>query len=227
MNESHITEALFNAVEHDLKPVRSLASPERRALALLPVGIALLVGLPEFWSWRLHSILAPGSSWALSTLETLLSLVILAAGFREAVPGRQLSGRALTMLMFVAAVSFLLINATTRSPLGISPAHWLQWFGECIVTAVTFSVPALVAPAWLVSRALPNRPALTGALCGLGVGLMADAGQRLLCWDGDYLHVLFAHGGAILILVALGALSAMTVEYIKALRLRRIYPERY
>ena len=40
------------------------------------------------------------------------------------------------------------------------------------------SIPALIAPAWLVSRALPNRPALTGALCGLGVGVMADAGLR-------------------------------------------------
>lgn len=222
MNEPGTPEALFSAVERDLKPVRSLASPERRALALLPVGIALLVGLPEFWSWRLHSILAPPSSWVLSGLETLLSLVILAAGFREAVPGRQLSSPVLKALMLITCVSFLLVNATTRSPIGIAPAHWFQWFEECIVTAVTFSVPALVAPAWLVSRALPNRPALTGALCGLGVGLMADAGQRLLCWDGDYLHVLLAHGGAILILVALGALSASTVEYVKALRLRRV-----
>jgi hypothetical protein len=223
MNESGIPEALFNAVERDLKPVRSLASPGRRALALLPVGIVLLVGMPEFWSWRLHSALAPGRAWVFSALETLLSLVILGAGFREAVPGRQLSSRTLMALTLVSCVSFLLVNATTRSPIGISPAHWVQWLGECIVTAVTFSVPALVAPAWLVSRALPNRPALTGGLCGLGVGMMADAGQRLLCWDGDYLHVLFAHGGAILILVALGALSAMTVEHIKALRLRRAY----
>jgi hypothetical protein len=50
---------------------------------------------------------------------------------------------------------------------------------------------------------------------------MADAGLRLLCWDGDYAHVLVAHGGAILILVALGALSATTVERIKARRLKR------
>lgn len=221
MNEPATPNALFSAIERDLKPVRSLASPERRALALLPVGVALLVGLPEFWSWRLHSTLAPASSWASSAMETLLSLIVLAAAFREAVPGRQLPNPTLKALMLTSCVSFLLINATTHSPIGIAPAHWIQWFGECLVTAMTFSVPALLAPAWLVSRALPNRPALTGALCGLGVGLMADAGQRLLCWDGDYLHVLLAHGGAILILVALGALSASAVEYIKALRLKR------
>lgn len=218
MNASRIPAALFDAVKRDLKPVRPLASPERRALALLPVGIALLVGLPEFWSWRIHTVLAPWPSWGLSALETVLSLVILTAGFREAVPGRELSGRALTALACAASVSFVLVNTTLQSPAGIPHALWMQWFWECISTAMTFSIPALIAPAWLVSRALPNRPALTGALCGFGVGLMADAGLRMLCWDGDYVHVLVAHGGAILILVALGALSATIVERIKARR---------
>jgi hypothetical protein len=217
MNEADIPAALYDAVRRDLKPVRSLVSPERRALALLPVGIILLVGLPEFWSWKTHVVLAPWSSWGTSVVEMLLSLVILAAGFREAVPGRELSSCALTVLLCISATTFILVNATMRSPFGIDHALWLQWFRECIVTAVAFSIPALIAPAWLVSRALPNRPALTGALCGLGVGLMADAGLRLFCWDGDYAHVLIAHGGAILILVALGALSATVIERIKAL----------
>lgn len=217
MNESNIPAALYDVVRRDLRPVRSLVSPERRALALLPVGIALLVGLPEFWSWKTHVVLAPWSSWGTSVVEMLLSLVILAAGFREAVPGRELHNRALTVLLCVSAATFIAVNATMHSPIGISPVRWLHWLRECVVTAVTFSIPALIAPAWLVSRALPNRPAVAGALCGLGVGLMADAGLRLFCWDGDYAHVLVAHGGAILILVALGALSATLIERIKSL----------
>jgi hypothetical protein len=80
----------------------------------------------------------------------------------------------------------------------------------------TFSVPALAIPAWLVSCALPNRPAVTGALCGLGVGLMSDAGLRMLCWNGEYVHVLVAHGGAIAMLMALGAASAVTMQRRKA-----------
>jgi hypothetical protein len=215
MSQTNIPAALYNAVKSDLKPVRSLASPELRALALLPVGILLLVGLPEFWSWKTHVALAPGPAWAASVLEMFLSLVILAAGFREAVPGRELSVRLLAVLISVSCVAFVLINSTARSPHGIPGTLWLHWFRECIVTAVTFSIPALVAPAWLVSRALPNRPALTGALCGLGVGVMADAGLRLFCWDGDYMHILVAHGGAILILVAVGALCATVIERIK------------
>jgi hypothetical protein len=216
MNEPVAPAALIEAVRRDLKPVRPLASPARRALAVLPIAILLLVGVPEYWSWKSHQVLALRSAWGLSILETLLSLAVLAAAFREAIPGREISKRVLTALFCICGASFLLANATTLSPAGIPPALWLEWFGECIVIAFKFSVPALIIPTWLVSRALPNRPALTGALCGLGVGLMADAGLRLICWDGDYAHVLVAHGGAILILAALGALSATFVERVKA-----------
>lgn len=216
MSQTNIPAGLYNAVKSNLKPVRSLVSPERRALALLPVGILLLVGLPEFWSHKTHVELAPWPSWGTSVIEMLLSLVILAAGFREAVPGRELSTRALTALISMSFATFILVNVTTQSPMGIPPGLWLHWFRECMGTAVTFSIPALIAPTWLVSRALPNRPALTGALCGLGVGIMADAGLRLFCWDGDYMHVLVAHGGAILFLVALGAVCATVIERIKA-----------
>jgi hypothetical protein len=220
MNESRVPVVLFDAVRRDLKPVRPLASPERRALALLPIAIALLVGVPEIWTWRTHAALAPSPAWVMSVLETMLSLVVLAAGFREAVPGKELSGRVLVALMVAAGVTFLLVNLTLRSPAGIHQSMWIRWFWECISNAALFSVPALIAPAWLVSRALPNRPALTGALCGLAVGLMADAGLRMICWDGDYLHVLVAHGGAIVNLIAVGALSATVVERIKARRLK-------
>lgn len=216
MSETGVPAVLFDAVKRDLQPVRPFASPARRALALLPMAIVLLVGMPVFWAWQSHvAVLAAWPSWILSAIETALSLVVLAAAFREAVPGRELSAKALSVLTCVACAGFLLINATTHVPESAPAQTWTRWVMECIGMAVTFSVPALLAPAWLVSRALPNRPALTGTLCGLGVGLMADAGLRLFCWDGGYVHVLVAHGGAIAILVALGASSATFVERIK------------
>ena len=216
MSKTRVPAALYSAVKGDLRPVRPLASPARRALALLPVAIVLLVGMPVFWAWRTHGVPAPWPSWGLSLLETALSLVVLAAAFREAVPGRELSARALTVLICIACIGFLLVNATTRSPALVPDETWIRWIRECVSMALTFSAPALIAPAWLVSRALPNRPALTGALCGLGVGLMADAGLRLACWDGVYAHIVLAHGGAVVLLVALGAMSATLVERIKA-----------
>lgn len=216
MSRVRVPAVLFSAVKRDMRPVRPLASPGRRALALLPVAIVLLVGMPVFWAWQTHGALAPWPSWGLSALEAALGLIVLAAGFREAVPGRELSARALSVLTCIACIGFLLVNATTRGPIAVSADTWIRWIWECISMAVAFSAPALIAPAWLVSRALPNRPALTGALCGLAVGLMADAGLRLFCWDGVFAHIVIAHGGAIAILVALGALSATFVERIKA-----------
>jgi hypothetical protein len=212
MSQTRMPDALFEAVKHDLQPVRPLATPARRALALLPVAIVLLVGMPLFWHWQTNALLAPRSLWTLSAVESVLSLVVLAAAFREAIPGRELSTRALIFLAMSAAVGFLVVNATTRSEAAVPVETSMLWIRECISMTMTFSVPALIAPAWLVARALPNRPALTGALCGLAVGGMGDAGLRLFCWDGGYSHVMLAHGGAIAILVAMGALGALLVE---------------
>jgi len=72
-------------------------------------------------------------------------------------------------------------------------------------------VPALVIAAILTARALPVRPAVAGALYGLGCGLVADAGLRLYCDYSVPLHVLFAHGGAVLGVTMAGALVAVVV----------------
>jgi hypothetical protein len=81
--------------------------------------------------------------------------------------------------------------------------------------AAASSVPILAAAAWLAARALPTRPAVAGAVYGLGAGLMADAGVRLFCWVSAPAHVLVAHGGAILFLTAAGAGAAVVVEKVK------------
>src|SRR5262249_59700119 len=39
---------LRTIVEHDLRPVRPFWAPSKRALALLPLAVAILVGLPAF-----------------------------------------------------------------------------------------------------------------------------------------------------------------------------------
>jgi hypothetical protein len=86
---------------------------------------------------------------------------------------------------------------------------------------LVFAVPAIIVTAWLVARALPTRPALTGAAYGLAVGLMTDAGLRLFCVIDTPSHVFAAHGGAILIGAVLSAAVAATIERIKYRRLRQ------
>lgn len=214
MSQTQVPAALLSVVRRDLVPVRPLASPARRALALLPIGVLLLAGMPAFWHWQAHVKLAPWTSWSLSALETGLSLVILAAGLREAVPGRELSAQKLWTIVISACAGFVLFNLGAQPPAPMPNHSWMHWVWECLYMTITFSIPALAAPAWLVARALPNRPALAGALCGLGVGIMADAGLRLFCRDGGT-HLIVAHGGAIVLLVVLGAMCATIVERVK------------
>jgi hypothetical protein len=47
---------------------------------------------------------------------------------------------------------------------------------------------------------------------------MADAGVRLFCWVTGPAHVLIAHGGAIVMLMLLGAAGAVVVERARARR---------
>ncbi|HEY5756630.1 MAG TPA: NrsF family protein [Steroidobacter sp.] len=211
MSGPRVPSSLLEAVRSDLQPVHPFAPPGRRALALLPLGIAVLIGIPAFWTWWSHlRVLAPPSSWLVSPIEIGFSLVILAATFRESIPGRELSLVQVAAIVGVAVMLFLIANPMLP-PSGQFSSDLLQhWIVECIFRATAFSVPALILPMLLLARGLPNRPALAGALCGLAVGFMGDAGLRLLCWDGEYAHVIYAHAGAIVIAMVIGTLVSIT-----------------
>lgn len=215
MSQTSVPAELLCAVKRDLQPVRPLVTPARRALSLVPIGIVLLIGMPAFWAWQSNVKLAPTALWGRSGFEIALSLVILAGGFREAVPGRELSTRTIAALAISGSAGFVLFNTSALPAVPVPTDTIMRWIWECIGQTAVFSIPALLVPGWLVSRALPNRPALAGALCGLGIGLMADAGLRLFCWDGGYAHLVVAHGGAIAIVVLLGAISTAMVERLK------------
>src|SRR4029079_5524534 len=84
------------------------------------------------------------------------------------------------------------------------------------IQAEVATLPAV----WLVARALPTRPALTGAAYGLAVGLMTDAGLRLFCPIDQSLHVVAGHGGAILLGAVGGAIADSVSEGVEYRRLQ-------
>lgn len=215
---TEIPSALLSEVARGLRPVRPLASPARRTLALVPLGVALLVAMPAFWGWRSNfSSLGAGVAWGLSFVETFAGLLIVGAALREAVPGRELSARAALTTVGAAAALFvgLTLVAARVVPTAVPPGVWGRYAWECFWMAAVSAVPALAAAGWLAARALPTRPAVAGALYGLGAGLMADAGVRFFCWVSAPAHVLVAHGGAVLCLAAAGALAATLAERVK------------
>lgn len=208
--EMRVPEDLMRTVRTDLRRVRPLAPPGRRALYLLPLGLLLLAGMPALWGERSNlPALGPFASWGLSVLQAFVGLWIVAAALREAVPGRQLGGLRLAAIAAAAGALFTVLTFLTQRfvPTSVASADAPRLAWECFWMAAVWSVPALVVVAWLASRALPTRPVLAGALCGLGAGIMADAGVRLFCWISTPAHVLLSHGGAILFLTALGALA--------------------
>jgi hypothetical protein len=219
MRDDPIPTPVLDRVRDDLEPVRPMAAPLVRALVVLPIGIALLTGLPLCWGLR-NNIggLAPWASWGLSGLEGLAGLLIVGAALAEAVPGRTLSGRAVALTLAAAALVPIALTLATAhllpavEPPGVSFIYMIECFEEITV----WSVPAVAVPAWLASRAWPERPAIAGAFYGLGTGVMADAGARLFCWVSAPVHVLVSHGAAILAVTACGALTATIVD-----RLRR------
>jgi hypothetical protein len=213
---------LLARVRDDLRPVRPLAGPALRTLVLVPVGLVLIFGMPALWGLRKNfAALGSGAAWGLSAIQALAGLLIVGLALREAVPGRELRASTVAAMLGAGAALFFALTflserlAPTVIPAGIGPRF--AW--ECFWMATSWSVPALAVAAWLVARALPNRPALAGTICGLGAGLMADSGVRLFCWVSNPLHVLIAHGGAILFLMIAGAATATAVERIKS-RLR-------
>jgi len=208
MTDFPLPAALLDKVRRDLRPVRPLAPPWRRALLMAPLGVLLVVGQPLFWQWRSNlAELGWPLSWGVSALQAVVGLVLVGAALREAVPGRHLPGGALLLAMggtaaLVLGVTLFTAHALpTRMPPGVAFRYW--W--ECYGMAVLAGLPAIGVAAALSARLLAGRPAVAGALYGLGAGLMSDAGVRLFCWVTEPSHVILAHGLAVLTFAALGA----------------------
>jgi hypothetical protein len=218
--------ALLRAVAADHRPVHPLPPPWRRALTLLPLGVLAVVMAPVLWGWRGNlEELGLGLVLGLSGLQALTGMLVIAAALREAVPGRGLSRRALlftALAAIVVEVGTTLVAARDLPAPVASATVWLRWAYECFGMEAVVGAPVLAAVGWLAARALPERPALAGGLCGLGAGLVADAGARLFCWISEPAHVFLSHGAALLALTGAGALCAVLVDRAKARRVEML-----
>ena len=226
MTETNVPTSLLNHVRANFQPVRPLASPLRRTVALVPLAILLFFGPPEYYHWRENLAQLPAwVSWGMSALESLGGCALTGLALRQAVPGMTARPRRILLALAAGLLLFTCVSLSTANVLPTplhNPNAWARLVWECVIDELLFAIPSLAISAWLVARALPMRPSLTGAAYGLGVGLMTDAGLRLFCWIDDPLHVFAGHGGAILIGTVGGALIATLIERAKHRRLRRL-----
>jgi hypothetical protein len=206
---------LRDTIARDLKPIKPLRPPYVRALVLIPLAVAIVLSVPGLRFFR-SDMQAIGviKAWGFSFGQALAGLVIVGVALRESIPGRGLSRRAIVATIVVGlAIPFVLLGVTASAfDIGPAPGKDLEEGIGCFRVSAISSIPALIAAAFLAARALPLRPALAGALYGLGCGLIADAGLRLFCEYTVPSHVIFGHGGAILGAMALGAIVSKVIR---------------
>lgn len=204
----HPPERLRQAVLADLAPVRPLRRPLIRSAVLWPAGLLLLAAQPLVLGVRSDAAdLGTMTLWGLSLLQCLGGFALFVVALREAVPGRSLrrAGSLLGLgLAAVVAVTFLTWQTSATT---VPPGRFGFFWTVCFASPFLLGLPVLALALVLAWRAYPLRAALVGALCGLGAGLVTDAGWRTFCHVADPLHVLTAHFAAVLALCLAGAVA--------------------
>lgn len=203
-----IPDALREAVGRDLEPVKPLAEPWKRLVYAGPV--VLFVLMFPFWIYRIRGdrefdVLL---GWIPVAIQLLLALGLLLFALRESIPGRRVSARAIFLLCCGAFALHILVNLAIylRLPDDGTAPHTVEMWLACFRVESLIGLPILILVAWLVARALPQRPWLAGMMAGLGAGFAADASWRLICNASDPPHVLSEHTAGIVLLGLTGAL---------------------
>jgi hypothetical protein len=208
---------LRSSLERDLKPARPLARPGVRALAVVPLAAAIVVGVPALHAFRADvAVIGFLRAWGFSIGQAVAGCTIVALALRESVPGRGLSRLALAATVVVGLALPLVVLLLTTSNFSVGAVDHAAWEGfVCFRTSALAAVPALLFAAALAARALPLRPAAAGALYGLGTGLMSDAGLRLYCDYSTLGHMVFGHVGAVAGVTVAGAALATFIQWIR------------
>ena len=194
----------------DYRPVRALPSPWARALWILPFALVALVAAPTAFDVRPDANLGWLGVWGLSIAQSLIGLLVVGAALRESIPGRDWSRSAIALWLAMPIVTVVAVTLFSweASPVFLRAQWWLV-AGLCFAGSAVTALPVVALAGILASRAYPTRPAVAGALLGLGAGLMADAGWRVFCHFSEPSHVLSAHLAAVAMSAVLGALAAV------------------
>jgi len=213
---------LRRLVRDDLRPVRPLPSPARRALILLvwaPVAVALVLAIaptrPDAadLGWLF--------SWGVVLAELIAGAGLVTVALGEAVPGRG-AGRQVGLSALAGAASlFVLLAVLVRgASAGVPIPNPLVSHGPaCLSLTGLIGLTALAVVAVLIRRATPLRASFAGFLAGAGTGLMAVGVFHLDCPVTHLAHVLVWHGGAIVVLALLGAGFGLALESLERRRM--------
>jgi hypothetical protein len=215
MSKPLLPERLRRAIAADDRRVRPAPPPAIRALEVVLLGAVLAVVALAVYRLRANaSALGGALLWGPTAVQALAGAVLVGLAVREAIPGWSLSrGRVLLAL----ALGFLVqlgaaLAVFVHGPL--MPARVLAGVPgiSCASREAMLSLPVLAAALFFVVRLLPVRPRRSGALAGLGAGLVADGIWHLVCPVSNLSHVLVWHIGVTGLVTAAGWLLGVAWE---------------
>jgi hypothetical protein len=205
-------------VTADLRRVRPLLLPWQRAALLTPAALLAAVAAPAALGLRVDlTQLGPWLAWGGSAVQLALALIVIVAALREAVPG-QMVPRSIAVWLFVGGAAITTLLALTTNIISPEREGRAETFHDwlfCWQGAVLVGAPLLLAILVLIARGLPARPALAGALAGMGAGAAVDGGWRLFCNYSSPTHVLPSHGGAVLALTLAGVVGGIIISRLR------------
>jgi hypothetical protein len=209
----NVPAGLRERIAIDYEPVRVLRSPWARTATIMPLAILALIAAPIAFNVRLDApALGWFGVWGLSMAQSAFGVLVIGAALRESIPGRGWSAAAIAswLLLPTAAMIAITLISWDASPVLLRSGWWVV-AGICFAGSAATALPVVAMAAILASRAYPTRPAIAGALLGLGAGLIADAGWRIFCHFSEPAHVLSAHLAAIVLSTLIGSLAAVTM----------------
>jgi len=211
MKASSLPGDLRARIAADYQPVRPLRSPWARTLWILPLAIVALFAASVAFNVRQD---APNLGWlgvwGLSIAQSVIGLLVIGAALRESIPGRDWSRGAIALWLAIPIMIVVAVTLTSweASPVFLRAGWWLVG-GICFAGSAATALPLVAFASILAVRAYPTRPAVAGALLGLGAGMVADAGWRIFCHFSEPAHVLSAHLAAVLMSTLFGVLAAL------------------
>jgi hypothetical protein len=210
MNTELLPESLRQTISADLAPVRPLSPAWMRtlyAVAVAAAGLAIVVAAFKLSLRPDIEQLPMWLSWGCTALQLVVGIVLVGMALREAVPGSGVPAGAVTLALSTGVVMQILVGIATwmHSPgMPLMQGHGFKAGMTCSTHDLALALPALAITLWLVFRALPLRPSITGLLGGTGAAVTADAINHILCPMSDLRHVLVWHTGMLFGLMIVG-----------------------
>jgi hypothetical protein len=207
------TEEVLAGLVADLRPVRRLAAPGRRAAGWLAAAAAV-IGVAVAWSGLRHDI---GARLALpyevgQLLASIITGVLATvAAFVVALPDRSPRWALLPLPVLAVWVSMLgwgcFADLARLGPEAL--ALGTSW--GCLRFIAGLGIPMLGSLLWVLRHAAPIRPVPVALLGGLAAATLCSAGLSLFHHLDAALMILLWHGGAVMLVIGLAGATGQLV----------------